>query len=220
MSRIRQQFQGNLFGTIAFTQPFITHFRTRRSGHIINVSSMGATSLFASWGAYGASKAALEAFSDALAQELSLFNVRVTIVVPGYFPTNIFAAIASPASAGGDQQHKADPATVYTDPFTQGFGSKDWWPRWSEASGYGGAAEKLAARVYEVATGVGFAQEVIDKSKAGANWIRVPCGSDSGRNLLNALEQRVQNIKAFEPIWTSTDITSEKRLDVNPADFF
>ena len=90
MQELRTSFQINFFSHIAFTQPFITHMRTRRTGHIVNISSVGSLWNPGSWGAYTATKAAIDAITDTLTKELAAFNVRVLSILPGYFETNIF----------------------------------------------------------------------------------------------------------------------------------
>ena len=177
----------------------------RHAGHIFNVSSVGGVVATPAWSTYCATKSALETFTDALARELWLFGVRVFTVAPGYFPTEIFhkhpAFVKDGASA---DQAKENPSTVYTDPETQGFNSMNWIPRYSEAHGLVGDPQKLAERVYEVVTGVGLAAEVMSKY-ADKGWTRILCGTDSGQLQLTRLEDIVGNIKAYEPIWTSTD---------------
>lgn len=85
---IRRQFETNLFGLIAVTRRVLPSMRVRRSGHIINVSSMGGLMVFPGVGYYNASKFAVEAFSEALAIETAQFGVKVTIVEPGRFRTD------------------------------------------------------------------------------------------------------------------------------------
>lgn len=204
MQEIRQHFQSNLFGTLAFTQPFIAHFRPRRSGHIINVSSLAAGLSAPAWSPYNASKLALESFSETLAKELYLFSIRVTIIVTGYFPTAIF--LKHPAYVGENKTADSSQArlsTIYVDPETQGYDSMNWRPRQAEAAGFVGDPAKFAARVFEIGAQTGFAYEVMKNAPKG--WIKVACGSDAGSFVQKQLEDTVENFKAFEPIWRSTD---------------
>jgi NAD(P)-dependent dehydrogenase (short-subunit alcohol dehydrogenase family) len=85
---LRHQFDTNVFGAIAVIQAVLPAMRAAGSGAIVNISSMGGFSSSASLGAYGASKAALEGFSEALAGEVYIFGVRVLIVEPGVFRTD------------------------------------------------------------------------------------------------------------------------------------
>ena len=209
MSDIRQQFQSNLFGTLAFTQPFVAHFRTRRTGHIFNVSSIAAGLFPPAWGGYNASKAALDAFSDTLAKEVAPFGVRVFILMLGYFPTHIFRKHPSYAEEG--QAPAKPPTTVYTDRATQGYDSMNWLPRQSEATGLVGDPEKFAQRVYEIVAGIGLPAQVMGQH-AQAGWIRVLCGTDCGQLVTAKTEDTLANMKAYEPIARSTDIAPQKPI--------
>jgi NAD(P)-dependent dehydrogenase (short-subunit alcohol dehydrogenase family) len=80
----------NYFGTIRCIQAVLPSMRERRMGSIINVSS-GAGKVFSNFhGAYASSKAAVEALSESLAQEVKPFNIQVAIVEPGIIETPIF----------------------------------------------------------------------------------------------------------------------------------
>ncbi|WP_077078419.1 SDR family oxidoreductase [Mycobacterium numidiamassiliense] len=84
----RDQIETNLFGALWITQAALPYLRAQRSGHIIQVSSIGGISAFPLVGAYHASKWALEGFSQALAQEVVSFGVHVTLIEPGGFDTD------------------------------------------------------------------------------------------------------------------------------------
>ncbi|EKM57121.1 uncharacterized protein PHACADRAFT_91165 [Phanerochaete carnosa HHB-10118-sp] len=207
---MRKHFQTSLFGTLAFTQPFIAHFRTRRTEDIINVSSLAAGLSTPAWGPYCASKLALESFSETLSKELTLFNVRVTIIIAGYFPTNIFRthpAYVEDGRVSGSPE--ATRSTVYIDPETQGYDSMNWLPRRSEARGLVGDPEKFAERVFEIVARKGLAYEVTRGAPVG--WVKVACGSDAGSRILKQLEDTAENFKAFEPVWRSTDVRTEQK---------
>ena len=62
--------------------------RRQRSGHIINVSSVGGYAGFPGWGVYGATKFAVEGISEALAAEVAPLGIHVTVVEPGFFRTD------------------------------------------------------------------------------------------------------------------------------------
>jgi NAD(P)-dependent dehydrogenase (short-subunit alcohol dehydrogenase family) len=87
-AELRRIFETNFFGAMAVTRAVLPLMREQGSGHILNVSSIGGlTSLFPGFGAYCATKFALEAESEALSVEMRPFGVRVTIVEPGAFRT-------------------------------------------------------------------------------------------------------------------------------------
>jgi NAD(P)-dependent dehydrogenase (short-subunit alcohol dehydrogenase family) len=81
-------FQTNIYGLIRVTRAFLPHLRRRRSGHIFNLSSIGGLIGAAGWGFYNTTKFAVEGFSEALAEEMKPFGVRVTVVEPGPFRTD------------------------------------------------------------------------------------------------------------------------------------
>jgi len=70
------------------TQAALPYLREQRSGHIIQVSSIGGISAFPMVGAYHASKWALEGISQSLAQEVAEFGIHVTLIEPGGFSTD------------------------------------------------------------------------------------------------------------------------------------
>ena len=84
----RHQIETNVFGALWITQAALPYLREQRSGHIIQVSSIGGITAFPLVGIYHASKWALEGFSQALAQEVAPFGVHVTLVEPGGFDTD------------------------------------------------------------------------------------------------------------------------------------
>lgn len=87
-SEARAQIETNLFGALWVTQAALPIMRAQRSGHIIQVSSIGGVNAFPTVGLYHASKWGLEAFSQSLAAEVSAFGIKVTIVEPGGFATD------------------------------------------------------------------------------------------------------------------------------------
>jgi NAD(P)-dependent dehydrogenase (short-subunit alcohol dehydrogenase family) len=84
----RAYIETNLFGKIWATQAALPYLREQRSGHILQVSSMGGLIAFPTLAIYHASKWALEGFSESLAQEVAPFGITVTLVEPGGYATN------------------------------------------------------------------------------------------------------------------------------------
>jgi len=95
----RRQIETNLFGTIIMTKAVIPHMRERRSGHIVQFSSVGGRLGAAGRAPYSAAKWGVEGFSEVLAQEMALVGVRVTIIEPGGFRTD-FAGASTMIDAG------------------------------------------------------------------------------------------------------------------------
>lgn len=81
-------FQTNVFGLINMTRALLPQFRERRSGTIVNLSSIGGLIGSPGWGYYNATKFAVEGLSEALAAELAPLGVHVMVVEPGPFRTD------------------------------------------------------------------------------------------------------------------------------------
>ncbi|MGB2920026.1 MAG: SDR family oxidoreductase [Mycobacterium sp.] len=101
----RAQIETNVFGALWITQAALPFLRAQRSGHIIQVSSIGGITAFPNVGMYHASKWALEGFSQALAQEVAPFGVHVTLIEPGGFATDW----------AGPSAKRAEPLPDYAD---------------------------------------------------------------------------------------------------------
>lgn len=85
---VRDIFETNFFGLVNLTNAVLPGMRARRSGHIINFSSIGGLLSFAATGYYHATKFAVEGMSESLAIELKPLGIKVTIVEPGPFRTD------------------------------------------------------------------------------------------------------------------------------------
>jgi NAD(P)-dependent dehydrogenase (short-subunit alcohol dehydrogenase family) len=102
-AQARAQIETNLFGALWVTQAALPYMRAQRSGHIIQVSSIGGVNAFPTVGLYHASKWGLEGFSQSLAAEVADFGIKVTIVEPAGYATDW----------GGPSAIRADPLSAY-----------------------------------------------------------------------------------------------------------
>jgi NAD(P)-dependent dehydrogenase (short-subunit alcohol dehydrogenase family) len=87
----REVMETNFFGALRCIKAVVPGMRERRQGSIVNITSIAGRMALAPAAAYAASKWALEALSECLAQEMKTFNVRVAIVEPGVIATPIFS---------------------------------------------------------------------------------------------------------------------------------
>jgi short-subunit dehydrogenase len=85
----RKQFETNFWGTIKVTNAVLPYLRKQKSGKIITIGSITGLVAFPSTSYYAASKHALEGYYKALRYELNEFNIRVAMIEPGSFKTNI-----------------------------------------------------------------------------------------------------------------------------------
>ncbi|KAI0257042.1 NAD-P-binding protein [Lactifluus subvellereus] len=194
---IRAQYQTNVFGPIALIQALLPAFRAQRSGHILNVSSVAGFAGLASFSAYNSSKAALDAFSEVLAEEVAPFGVHVHIIAPGYFPTNFLAKTKAAHEAANPERSTGAYMTR-----EQGHGLVDSFHPARVASRQVGDPEKAAERMYEVVAGTGVAQGLMDHRE----WVRVPLGPDAGNRIRTKAAAITASVDAYEPIWKSTNM--------------
>jgi NAD(P)-dependent dehydrogenase (short-subunit alcohol dehydrogenase family) len=89
---VRKNFETNVFGLLNVTRAVLPHMRKKRSGHIINISSVGGLSGYIGWGVYGSTKFAVEGLTEALALELAPLGIHATVVAPGFFRTEFLDA--------------------------------------------------------------------------------------------------------------------------------
>lgn len=89
-AQIQRQFNTNVFGLMNVVRAVLPHFRQRRQGTIINISSMGGRLTFPLYSLYHGTKWAVEGFSEALQFELNPFGIQVKLVEPGAIKTDFY----------------------------------------------------------------------------------------------------------------------------------
>ncbi|MFD7415139.1 oxidoreductase [Kitasatospora purpeofusca] len=107
---VRDLFDVNVFGVLNTLRATLPTLRHQRSGHVLNIGSVGGFATAPAAGLYGASKFALEGISEALHGELAPLGIRVTIVEPGGFRTDFL----------GGSSLRTEPASIAD--YTEGAG--------------------------------------------------------------------------------------------------
>ncbi|KZV94271.1 NAD(P)-binding protein [Exidia glandulosa HHB12029] len=184
---IQAQFKSNVFGQLSLIQALIPLMRERGSGIFYNFSSIAGFAGNSPFGAYNASKAALEAFTEALTKEIVPFGLRAYIVEPGFFPTNFLTM----AKSTENEAFK----TLY--PQFEGITEK--YHAIHVKDGQVGDVDKLSARLYEVS-----------EKPLAEGWTRIPLGPDCGQRLLAKLDVIRENVEGTKEIWSSTDLSPEE----------
>jgi len=90
LDELRLQFETNFFGAVAMTKAVLPTMRGQRSGHIIQISSIAGLHGSVTVSSYSASKHALEGWSESLRMELNALGIKVVLVEPGAFQTDIW----------------------------------------------------------------------------------------------------------------------------------
>ncbi|MBJ6145486.1 SDR family oxidoreductase [Hymenobacter sp. BT559] len=177
----RQAFDVNVFGTLNVCRQALPHLRQQGAGHIINISSIAALAGATGWAVYSATKAAVSAFTEILAQDVASFGIKATVVEPGGFRTNFLTA----ESLALPQQ----PIAAYED-------VRASHARYLQLNGsQGGDPEKAAAALIEIA--------------AEANPpLHLLLGQDAYNRATSKLEALGQNFQAWRELTLSTGFTN------------
>lgn len=136
--QIRKQFDTNVTGLLDVTQEILPHFREKKSGVIINISSVAGRLSFPLYSLYNATKWAVEGFSESLQYELRQFGIRVKLVEPGPIKTEF--------DGRSKVALQKDDLTAYND-YT-----KKLFANMSKAAERASSAEDVAKSIYKAAT--------------------------------------------------------------------
>jgi NAD(P)-dependent dehydrogenase (short-subunit alcohol dehydrogenase family) len=176
-------FGTNVFGLLAVTRAVLPHMRRQRSGHVINLSSVGGYTGCPGWGVYGATKFAVEGISEALAAEVAPLGIKVTVVEPGFFRTDFLDETSLSRTA----QQIADYADTVGKTRTHAADANH---------GQGGDPRKLA-------------QAFIALTNAESPPLRLPLGSDTVERIEAKNELVAKELAAWRTVAMSTDFTAD-----------
>jgi NADP-dependent 3-hydroxy acid dehydrogenase YdfG len=175
---IRRQFDTNVFGLLNVTRAVLPHMRERRAGHILNLSSIAGLVPAPGLGAYAATKHAVEAFSESMAQELKPLGVRVTIIESGNFRTDW---------AGRSMSHAEQTVEDYS-------------------STVGRIQASLAQRNgRQAGNPARLAEVLIDVVRSPNPPLRLALGNDCVSGIRAKAESMLANLKEWEQVSRSTD---------------
>ena len=174
----RALFDVNVFGLLNCVRAVLPGMRARRSGHVFNVSSLGAYNVGPLSGVYCATKHAIKAISETLAQELTSTGVHVTDVKPGFIRTEFFGSSYKTTAPEGSPY-----AALYEEnmAFYQG-----------QNGNQAGDPEKVAALYIECAE--------MEKP-----WENLPMGTDSCTGIRDICAATVELMDEMLPVARTTD---------------
>jgi NAD(P)-dependent dehydrogenase (short-subunit alcohol dehydrogenase family) len=176
-AELRDLMDVHFFGPAALTRAVLPHMRERHSGAIVQISSMGGRMSFAGCSAYSATKFALEGFSEALADEVAPFGIKVLIVEPGAFRTGLH---------GGAMRMSAQ-LPAYADILG---------PVRASMRGYDGTQPGDPAKA---------AAAIITAIEAGNTPLRLPLGNDAAEGIRTAVARFEEEFTAWEGTIRGTD---------------
>ncbi|KAF4120747.1 Short-chain dehydrogenase [Geosmithia morbida] len=182
-------FRTNVFGPMFITQGVLPGMRARRTGTIVNLSSVAGQDGSPACGLYSASKFGLEGYSESLSREVGEFGISVLIVEPGAFRTNFLAAMqVTGRGVGGSFRGGGSVVAQALDMYRAANGKQV------------GDPEKAVARIVDVVTGRGDAGEL--KGKV----LRLVLGRDAHTRIVNKTDKLREDLEASKLVAYSTDM--------------
>lgn len=172
-------YRTNVFGVLAVCRAALPILRQQRSGHIVNVSSIGGYRAGAGFGVYCSTKFAVEGLSEALAAELRPLGIFVTVIEPGYFRTDFLESSSLTVSARVIDDYRDTSGVVRA--------------RATEISGkQPGDPTKLASVVMKLV-------DSVDPP------VRLPIGSDTVQAIREKHQADAKILSTWESVSVSTD---------------
>ncbi|MEA2748606.1 MAG: hypothetical protein QOI41_2749 [Myxococcales bacterium] len=166
------------FGAVTLTRAVLPRMRERKTGTVVQITSVGGLITAPGFGPYCAAKHALEAVSEALAAEVAPFGIRVLIVEPGAFRTSLFGPAFRTMPAMEAYAPTVGPTRAFA---SQSHGAQDGDP-------------------------VKAARAIVDAVVAGAPTLRLPLGADAVANIRAKLASVGADVNASEAVATSTAV--------------
>uniref|UniRef100_A0A0W0FQU6 Short-chain dehydrogenase reductase sdr n=1 Tax=Moniliophthora roreri TaxID=221103 RepID=A0A0W0FQU6_MONRR len=184
---MRSQFDTNFFGLVNLTCAFLPHFRARKTGTIINVSSQGTLWTISGGGIYAASKAAVECISAVWSKELAPFNIRTMVVALGGFRTSV---------AGSNTKH---PANEQIEGYDSAHEFLTIFPRES-GQDFRGDPDKAAKKLLDVISLKG------DDGQPHRLPARLAMGEDAVGHTPRALREQLREAEEWREYGSGTDV--------------
>ncbi|SPQ26579.1 b0a0215d-3773-4c25-9af7-1553c807da22 [Thermothielavioides terrestris] len=182
-----QQMDTNFFGPLRLIRAVLPGMRARRSGTIVNITSIAGQDGLPSCGLYAASKFAVEGLSESLARELAPLGIAVLLVEPGSFRTNFWRAVQL-NETGLSEPYRDGPVGDVLNRFGSVVGQQR------------GDPEKAAARIFEVVAGEGEAGQLKGRI------LRLPLGPDCVQRLEKKLKSVSSDLEAARKVAMSIDL--------------
>ena len=168
----------NFYGVMFVMRAVLPVMRKQQSGRIINISSLAGVIGFKHCAAYSATKFAVEGLSQAVAQEVEPFGIRITTVAPGFFRTDLLDA--------GNAKYAKSSIADYA---AEGTAEAMW-------SGYDGKQQGDPAKLGDVLVKIAGMDNPPKQFLAGSDALAV---------VKPALEERLEELRAYEGLSKSTD---------------
>ncbi|MFC3711241.1 oxidoreductase [Sphingoaurantiacus capsulatus] len=176
---VERLYRTNVFGLLDVTRAVLPYMRARRSGRILNISSIGGYRGAAGFGVYSSTKFAVEGLSEALHAELAPLGIHVTVIEPGYFRTDFLDASSLSVSSERIEDYNATAGAVRGHAVNLNHGQP-------------GDPDKLA-------------RVIVDFAAAANPPVRLPLGSDT----VAAIEAKHASDAAILADWRRVSVSTD-----------
>jgi NAD(P)-dependent dehydrogenase (short-subunit alcohol dehydrogenase family) len=173
---LRATLEPMFFGPVALMRAVLPQMRERKSGTLVQITSVGGVITAPGFGAYCAAKHALEAVSESLAAEVAPFGIRVLIVEPGAFRTRLFGSAFRTMPAMPEYEATVGPTRAYA----------------ARSDGVQAGDPAKAAKA------------IVDAVLAGAPTLRLPLGADAVQSIREKLARVTADVDRTENVASST----------------
>ncbi|CAN5286624.1 oxidoreductase [soil metagenome] len=179
---VRKLYETNVFGLLNVTRAVLPSMRTRRSGHVLNLSSLGGHQSGPGFGVYCSTKFAVEGLNQALHKELAPLGIHVTAIEPGYFRTDFLESTSLTVSPRliADYEGTAGQVRIAARQISLN---------------QPGDPEKLAQAVIAM----------VDSPKPPKPPMRLPLGTDTLQVIRDSMASLAAETAAWESLAASTD---------------
>ena len=173
---LRATLEPMFFGPVALIREVLPQMRERKTGTLVQITSVGGVITAPGFGAYCAAKHALEAVSESLAAEVAPFGIRVLIVEPGAFRTRLFGPAFRSMPPMPEYEATVGPTRAYA----------------AGSDGVQGGDPAKAAKA------------IVDAVLAGAPTLRLPLGADAVQSIRDKLARVKADVDRTEGVASST----------------
>jgi NAD(P)-dependent dehydrogenase (short-subunit alcohol dehydrogenase family) len=177
--QVQRQFETNVFGLMRVTRALLPHFRSKQSGVVVNISSMGGRITFPFYSLYHGTKWAVEGFTESLRYEVEPFGIRLKLIEPGAIKTDFYGRSNDSSLPNAPPAYQAATEIAFTN--------------MNKAGANGSLPEEVAAVIFRAATD-------------GSRKLRYPIGKNARPLLLvrrlisDALFASLVKSEVFKPL--------------------
>ncbi|THV06395.1 NAD(P)-binding protein [Dendrothele bispora CBS 962.96] len=233
-AQLKENFQTNVFGPLSLTRALLPSFREQKSGTVVTISSQGGMVSWPGFSTYCSTKVSFDFFMEALGAELAPYGIDSLLIQPGFIYTDwwVKARNAGKGTKGvtngrtgpSDEQLQVEENSGNPEGPYPHIPDLDATMTWAIGTGNCSDMDKAVERIWEFVTGNGevggmrmkFKEQAKEKNE-GLGMVRLPLGMDCYGIYSSRVESLAANLKAYESITKSVNLTQEQLEELKKA---